>query len=73
MKLFAYQYKCRRCGEVITGAIGGLDPIKVLVGAILNRDFFPESGIKVTMTYIHAGCGGGYGIADLIGCAEEPQ
>lgn len=68
MKEYAYEYKCRRCGEVSYNPRTGNERVAYhgLLEAIIPNANFNE-GVRIGMFSTHVCKDGGLGISDLQG------
>lgn len=75
MKTAKFQYKCRLCGEVYTGAETCEDLARnVLICVTLGIDptvEYQNIGIVPNLIEPHIACRNGFGVSDLIGYIVE--
>lgn len=66
--LYAFVYRCRRCGGEENGTrTGDKDlALKVLIG-VINDLPYPNAGVPVAMLTVHGCQDDGYGVAELQG------
>ena len=71
---YKIKYKCRRCGETFNSGLitGSIDTVyKGLVNTLEKNIVFNNTGISISMFYVHKCNDGCMGVGDLVGCDKE--
>jgi len=75
MDIATFEFKCRRCGEIHTGATGNKDTVFMNLVSLVTNTPPPELaiGIPEVLLSVHNCKDKGYGISDLIGAKPEKE
>lgn len=73
--IMTFEFKCRRCGEVHTGATGNKSIVFANLVSLSTNTLLPklDIGVPEVLLSIHNCKDGGYGISDLIGAKMESE